>query len=128
MRAVTVLCMLLAVPVYGQTVESVVDLSALGWGELSMPRAIETDGDLSTREWLVTPLVQTYPDPLFRVVALRDGAICASAWFSVTPEPNVPRYVEASVQRVGAVDKLVVRQGASPLIYLVALETPHCTP
>lgn len=126
MRAVTLFCILLAGPVSGQTIDFTIDLSALGWGELDTPEAIETDGDSSTREWLIRPLNQTHPDPQFRVVAIRGAAICASAWFSVTPTPSTNLFLHTAVERVGTVDKLLVRQGASQRVDFINLNTPQC--
>jgi hypothetical protein len=75
-----------------------VDLSGLGMGVLTLPEAIETDGDPRTREWLVHRVFS----PLFRVVAERPGGLCAGPWFDASGW---------TVQRLGATDWLTRLHG-----------------
>lgn len=99
-----------------QTVESVINLSAFGWGPISIPQAIETDGDLTTREWLVRRLFAAD----MRVVAERNGGICAGPWFVPSTLNNT-----STVQRVGLVHKLV-SQRSDGRVEIMSFDTPHC--
>lgn len=103
-----------------QTVETTTELESLGYGEIGTPRAIETDGDEHTREWLITR--QFFIADQFRVLAIRDGRVCAGKWFQ--PLGFFPPAHDATIQRVGRVDKMVVRH--SDLMTIVALDTPKC--
>lgn len=106
--------------VSAQTVESTIDLSSLGWGALDMPEPIETDGDLSTAEWLIRSQVTNR----FRVVAVRSGRLCAGAWFDPRPHP----LVQVAVRRVGMLHKLLIRDtyAGSDAVNIVTLITPSC--
>lgn len=103
-------------PVFAQTVEAVLDLSALGWGAVNMPDPIETDGDFSTREWLV----QSATTGELRVVAERNGVLCTGTWF----RPSSHIFITVALRRVGVVHKLLVRDRDNTRI--VALDTPDC--
>lgn len=74
------LVLALAVPVSAQTVESTIDLAALGWGPVEIPAKINTDRDTTTQEWLVRSVTTR----MYRVVALRDGGLCVGDWFFPT--------------------------------------------
>jgi hypothetical protein len=119
--------LLAAVPAQAQTIESVFDLSVLGWGALDTPQSVETDGDPDTREWLVRPVSQV-GRPLFRVVTERGGLLCAGDWFNANGPESKFMYplTLVTVQRVGRFDKLVVRQNGSSVVTVVALDTPVC--
>lgn len=120
--------LLMAAPAGAQTVEATLDLTALGWGELDTPQSIETDGDLSTREWLIRPVVNAGV-PMFRIVAERDGRACAGPWFNANGSDAAFSFLTTltSVQRVGLVHKLVVRQMGSSVVTVLALDTPVCS-
>lgn len=115
-------------PAGAQTVESTFDLDLLGWGALEPPQAVETDGDVDTREWLIRPAFQAGAAPLFRVVTERNGALCAGDWFNANGPESKFTYplTVVSVQRVGRLDKLVVRQTGGTVVRIVALDTPVC--
>lgn len=88
------------------------DLSTLGWGYVSQPVAIETDGNPATEEWLVGVLFTARK----RVVAVRPGGMCAGAWFEV-----------------GAEWTLTTRGGRSvytrllwPVFEVMTIQTPVC--
>lgn len=121
MRYTFLLTLLLAaVPASAQTVESKIDLSSLGMGRIDMPEPIETDGDFTTREWLIRSLETNQ----FRVVVERDGQACAGEWFDPRPHP----FASVAVRRVGVVHKLLVRfsLSGSDAVTVVALDTPVC--
>jgi len=98
-----------------QTVESVIDLTSFGWGPLTVPQSIETDGDFATREWLVRRAFS----PEMRVVAERGGTACAGPWFTPTTNGTT------SVQRVGVIHKLIT-QLPDGRVEVTALLTPSC--
>ena len=103
-----------------QTVEATLDMTALGWGPLSLPQLVETDGDLSTTEWLLTrPSTTRILANEMRVVAERNGTLCAGEWFAAVPIGAL-----SSVQRRGLTHVLVVKDGTSAKI--VRLDTPVC--
>jgi hypothetical protein len=104
-----------------QTVESTLNLSSLGWGNLDTPRSIETDGDFSTREWLIS----SADTGLWRVVAERAGGICAGPWFNPLNGAN-PFGTVLDVQRVGLVHKLLVRTLGQNVVTVIRLDTPGC--
>ncbi len=124
--AIFAVFMMLTVPAHAQTVETIIDLDVLGWGELDLPKAVDTDGDTDTREWLVRPLSQWSGQPMYRVAAIRDGRVCAGPWFHVAPDPTLPLFVDVSLQLVGRTHKLVIRQGANPKVTIMTLDTPSC--
>lgn len=122
MRAIlaAVVIVVVSSAAHAQTRESVIDLSALGWGTLEIPEPIETDGDLATREWLI----RSTDTSRFRVVAERAGTLCAGAWFN--PQPHTLTHV--SLRRVGVVHKLLVRDtwNGANAVTIVSLNTPAC--
>ena len=72
-----------------------VDLSALNLGGvLTMPQAIETDGNPDTQEWLIGRLFSAE----YRVIAVTPAGLCVGAPFSAGADWRI--------QRVGRVDKL----------------------
>lgn len=120
MRAILALAFasLMLVPASAQTVESTLDLSALGWGGIDTPEPIETDGDFTTREWLI----RSYETNLFRVVAERGGTICAGPWFN--PKPHM--FAPVALRRLGVTHVLLVRAVAQEVVTIVRLDTPSC--
>ena len=118
--ALALLLVLTSSPAFAQTLESTIDLSSLGWGQLDMPLSVETDGDLSTREWLVRSIETNK----LIVLAERDGRLCAGDWFVIGKHP----FVAMSLQRVGLVHKLFVRDpfAATREVKVLALITPTC--
>jgi len=123
MQALTVACafVLSATVLAAQTIESTLDLSALGWGPIETPIAVETDGDLTSREWLIA---HTHTGQ-WRIVAERPGRLCVGQWFSPlfggTPFDTI-----AQVQRVGMIHKVVIRRIGSDVVTMVRLDTPAC--
>ncbi len=113
---------LCAAPASAQTVESSIEMDALGWGQLDLPVSVETDGDLATREWLVRR-VHIFRAPEFRIVAERGGAACAGPWFNA---PAADLFTTVAIQRVGLVHKLVTRDKGASVVHVVALDTPVC--
>lgn len=114
--ATVVFVALLGIALPAQTVERTFDLNALGWGPVSAPLAIETDGDLATLEWLVAKSFSTEK----RVVAERNGGLCAGPWFS----PTTSLVASIDVRRVGLIHKLFVTEGT--ITKQIALLTPTC--
>lgn len=105
-----------SVVVSAQTVESTIDLSALGWGTIDVLEPVETDGDLATREWLIRSMEINQ----YRVIAERPSGLCAGAWF----DPRTKPFSAISVKRVGLLHKILVRDGT--LVTVKALLTPSC--
>lgn len=120
MRAILALAFasLMLVSASAQTVESTLDLSALGWGGLDTPEPIETDGDFTTREWLI----RSYETNLFRVVAELGEGLCAGPWFQPKSHPFSP----VALRRVGLTHVLLVREVGRDVVTIVRLETPAC--
>lgn len=127
-RAMALAACLWATPVLAQTIESRIDLSVLNWGTVTA-EPVDTDGDPATPEYLVERTTfDTYAGTHdLRVVAVRDGAICPSAWFHVRTLPGEPIRVTRHDRR----DRIVVPGraygvfGAMPLT-IVRLDTPTC--
>lgn len=110
---------LLSSPVFAQTVEGTLDLSALGWGALDAPESIETDGDFATREWLIRSLDTNR----LRVAAERPSGLCAGPWFS----PRAHPFAQVWTERIGLVHKLLVRSSiGANVVTVIALDTPTC--
>lgn len=114
------LFVLLVSPVSAQTVESSIPLNTLGWGAIDLPVSVETDGDFSTREWLIRRA--NFFAAEFRVVAERDGKVCAGPWFT----PPVSSFSTVDIQRIGVVHKIVAKSAGSDVVYVVSLDTPIC--
>lgn len=120
MRAVLVALVLAASSAiaHGQTVEATLDTQSLGWGAVDTPRAVETDDDLSTREWLI----RSADTGMWRVAAERPDGLCAGAWFAVTTHP----FTTVTVQRVGLNHKLVMQAMGDGRVTVIRLDTPRC--
>ncbi len=109
----------LGASVAAQTQEASIPASALQLNAGELPQAVETDGDFSTSEWLVRRLFA----PQYRVIAIqRDGRICLGAWFT----PTIDSAPSITVQRVGIVHKLLIREFTSDQLVVVSLDTPKC--
>lgn len=115
-RAVFALVAVLLVPslTHAQTIGRV-DLSAFGFGlgVVGLPQAIETDGNPSTQEWLLSQVFSNQR----RVVSVQpDGTVCAGPIF----------HADGSwyVQRVGHVSMLT--RLAWPIFEWMALPHPTC--
>lgn len=121
MKSLLTVCVLVAslVTVSAQTVDRVIDLTALNWGRLEIPMGIETDGNPATIEWLV----QSLDTRQYRVVAERNGGICAGPWFAV----NVDLFQAVRLEKVGPVHKLLVAVMGANQITQIALLTPSCS-
>lgn len=102
--------------VRGQTPETTIDLSTLGWGPVAAT-PVDTDGNPDTTEWLVF----SHSNRFWRVVAIRNG-VCAGEWFRASESP----FAVTFVVRLGRVDKLLVREPFSNLMTIVRLHTPEC--
>lgn len=100
-----------------QTVERMIDLSALGWGTV-VEHAIDADGNPHTEEWAIESL-ETHQ---WRVVAVRSGVICAGPWF--TPAGFVPFFTSARPITIGGATKL--RVGTQTQFRIVRLDVPPC--
>lgn len=110
----------LSAPFAAQTVEFSVDLSALGWGPLSIPQKINTDGDADTREYLVRSLRTNQ----YRVLAVRPeqpGGLCVGDWFSAADH----WMAVVEVQTAGAYSTLMVRDRFGKDTE-IRLDTPIC--
>lgn len=115
----TVAMAVLGATLSAQTREAVVSAASLQLGPGEIPQAVETDGDFSTTEWLIRKAFTMQ----FRVIAIqRDGHACMGAWFT----PTTDIFPTITVQRVGLVHKLLIRESASDHIVLIALNTPAC--
>lgn len=117
--AACAVAVLLFVPVSAQTVDRVIDLGSLGWGRLEVPKGIETDGNPATTEWLVQSL-DTYA---YRVVAERNGGICAGPWF----QAGTTLFQAVRLEKVGPTHKLLVTTMGAAQITQIALLTPSCS-
>jgi hypothetical protein len=102
-----------------QTVERVIDLGGLGWGRLEVPTGIDTDGNPQTVEWLIQSL-DTYQ---YRVVAERNGAICAGPWFAA----GTSLFQAVRLEKVGPTHKLLVTTMGAATVTQIALLTPACS-
>lgn len=118
--AVIAVFVLFASSASAQTVEAVIDLNALGWGPVTGPQSVETDGDLTTFEWLVRRLFTNQ----MRVVAERGDGICAGPWFD--PAAGDAQTI-VTVQRRGLTHILVVAPPRGQAL-IVSLDTPVCEP
>lgn len=120
MKSLLTACVLVAslVTVSAQTIDRVLDLSALGWGRLESPKGIDTDGNPATIEWLIQSL-DTFQ---YRVVAERNGGICAGPWFSAGGN----LFQVTHLEKVGPVHKLLVSVMGANQITQIALLTPSC--
>lgn len=117
-----VLVLALATPAVAQTVTSVINLDDLGWGPLETPRPIDTDGSPFTTEWLV----QSIATRAFRVVALRNGSVCAGDWFSPRDLAFGHPFTSSTVQRLGMTDHMLITSVGNPRVVVVRLNTPDC--
>ena len=70
------------VPLSAQTIQSI-DLGSLGFGLIGMPYAIETDGDHTSQEWLISNLV--FQRKILKVRA--DGVMCSCLLYT-SPSPR----------------------------------------
>lgn len=113
------LFVLLVSPASAQTVEATYDMSAVGWGLIEVPQSIETDGDPTTREWLIRSLSTLK----YMAVAIRPGRVCVSEWFS-GGEPGA-FLTQTTVQTVGGVTKLVTRDWHDR-VTVTSVDTPEC--
>jgi hypothetical protein len=132
-RALLVVALLtLSSSAFAQTVERTIDVTAMGWGPVQV-HAVETDGDPTTEEWLVSQLPWQWLDgrwhrfDLYRVVAVRDNAPCIGDWFDPRPPSNASVLVD--VARRGAVDKLLMHDfmDGTYRLHVVSLTTPQCS-
>lgn len=118
---VAVVAILLSTPAAAQQVERQIDLTALGWGNISA-YPVETDGNPVTEEWAI----RSNETNAWRVVSLR-ASLCAGPWFAVaSPLPGgVPL---AEVVSIGGLSKLRVTAAFMPasLFNIVGLTTPQC--
>jgi hypothetical protein len=110
-----------------QTLERTIDLSGLGWGKLSRPLPVDTDGNPHTNEWVV----QSAELPRlgqWRVVAERPGGLCIGEWF----DPRESPASAITLVREGGRDKLLVSHGSAfdfglgQRYDLIRLDTPAC--
>lgn len=115
---IAALVVVFASGVSAQRVERVIDLSAMGWGNISAD-PIDSDGDPLTEEWLIRKL-DAVPNK-FRVVSVR-GELCAGEWF--TAAAGAPVFV--SYERVTIGGRTKLRVGTWPVFSVVSLDTPTC--
>jgi len=113
-----------------QTVERSYDLTAAGWGPVTIT-PIDADGDPATEEWAVrqpATLVDGQFVEAWRVVAIR-GRLCVGEWFRV---PGLVDRGQVSIHMIGRRSKLLVSRVAfswTGLQYaadVIALDMPPC--
>jgi hypothetical protein len=120
---------LFAVPATAQTVERTIDLSALGWGKLTKPLPVDTDGNPATREWVVQSAdFDNGRLGHWRVITERAEGLCVGDWFDPRRTPSSSAHLVTEDGR----DKLIVSHG-SILSFgtdgrydIVRLDTPRC--
>lgn len=116
--ALALVAVLVAAPVFGQSVVLSYDLSVLGIDAPDNPKAIDTDGNPMTEEYLVSVDVGTGEDERgkeLRVVAVRDG-LCLGPRFIVS--------AAWTLDRIRGRHALTRTTGQSFLV--MPLDTPRC--
>lgn len=116
-----VFVLLVAAVAAGQTLAGAVNLAAMGYGAATV-RTVEADGNTATVELLATRSA----DGWYSVAAVRGAGGCAGAWFNPRASLPVGPFSSVSVERVGAVDVLMVRDFNGTTAYAVALVVPPC--
>lgn len=123
MKSLLLAVVVLSSSVLSAQTKSRVNLMSLGWGTLLSVDDVNTDGNEATEEYLVSRAYEVF-NREFRVVALRDGRICAGEWFVVVTlslDPSSPGW---KIQKRGGVDKLTRMIGGDE--ERIDLHTPSC--
>jgi hypothetical protein len=112
------LCLLVwlawSLPVGAQAPMVRMDLAGLGWGVISQPVSVDTDGDPATEEWIIGGLFTSQK----RIVAMRPQGLCVGPWFTVSPE--------WTLQVRGG--RTVYTRLVWPVFDVMTLQTPVCGP
>jgi hypothetical protein len=126
MRLLVAVLVLFASNASAQTVLRTLDLSGLGWGNITV-QPVDADGDRATEEWLVTKM----DERTFRVVAQRDGRYCVGEWFTPLPPNTRPfTFLGVKVINTAGVTSLIVTDrwgwAGDMIVYEVRLDVPPC--
>lgn len=107
----------LAAAAAAQTLVATIDLAALGYSQ-AVVRTVEADGNPATLELLAI----RNSDGLYSVAR----GSCAGPWFNPRAGLPVSVFAAVTVNRVGAVDLLMVRDVNGSPAYGVSLNAPNC--
>lgn len=125
MRAFFALLLVLAASTASaQTIESQINVNALGYGNHDI-RLVDADGNPATEEWLAVP---KSPGGAFQLVAVSPyGGACFGPWFTPTAGFGA---AEVIINRKGNRDVLLVREytfiSPGPTLRVVGLTRPPC--